>query len=496
MAAQLEDLDQAGALLRSVAAQLGHCARAAMKVAADPGIALTAPRSGRTFAAAEVALGAATLGPSGLLTLAAAAEANGLAITTAAQAYRGADAAVNATLRRSEFVAGHIVGAAATPALLGAALDAGVVGVALSAADLRVGSLPEPIRRLGGLTLRLLSRPAARTEALLPTVPGMVNGVVDTVPGGQLLAARLYGRTGQPGRVGRTGEPVTVADLSAGIEAIADLAGGFTGHPWLRESPAVAVDVQPGRPDRPAAGIGELVARMPPSSAGPRIRVQRIDGAAGRRSWVISIPGTATWSAVAGRTPFDLTGDVRLMAGQPTAGKTGLVEAMRAVGVAKGEPVLLVGYSQGGLIAAAAASDPRVRSEFTVTQVLTVGSPVASMPVPDDVGVLSIEHTDDLVPRLDAASNPDRSNWVTVSAGSERSGGSGSTPLASHELDRYQRTADIVGRSHDPSIGVWKEQAAGFLAGANRRATTWDVELSRVGPWSAQPGAHGPVAGR
>jgi pimeloyl-ACP methyl ester carboxylesterase len=163
-----------------------------------------------------------------------------------------------------------------------------------------------------------------------------------------------------------------------------------------------------------------------------------------------------------------------------------VVEAMRAVGVRQGEPVLLVGHSQGGLIAATVAADPAVRREFAVTQVLTTGAPVASIPIPDDVHVLSIEHSDDLVPRLDGSANRDRPNWVTVSARapieSLRSAQERSEPLVAHRLELYQRTAARIDSSIDPSIVNWRQGLSPFLYGPRSSGgAAWDVEVSRVG---------------
>jgi pimeloyl-ACP methyl ester carboxylesterase len=212
---------------------------------------------------------------------------------------------------------------------------------------------------------------------------------------------------------------------------------------------------------------------------------------------VVSIPGTATWSPIPGRTPFDATGNDRLMAGQRSSGTAGVVAALHAVGVRKGEPVLLVGYSQGGLLAAATASDPAVRREFTVSRVITTGAPIAAIPVPDDVEVLSIEHSNDLVPQLDGSANPDAPNWVTVRApapsGNSVSTGQSSTgqvstgqlstaqsdPLWAHQMELYQQTAALVARSSDPSITAWRAGLAPFVGGS-RPGAAWDVDVSRV----------------
>jgi pimeloyl-ACP methyl ester carboxylesterase len=143
--------------------------------------------------------------------------------------------------------------------------------------------------------------------------------------------------------------------------------------------------------------------------------------------------------------------------------------------------VLLVGHSQGGLIAAALAADPSVRKEFAIGHVLTSGAPVASMPVPDDVQVLSIEHSDDLVPRLDAAANHDRPNWITVTAPAGAGRPTSAEPLVAHRLELYRHTAERIDRSADPSIEVWREGLSPFLAGAGRSGIGWDVEVDRMG---------------
>jgi pimeloyl-ACP methyl ester carboxylesterase len=169
----------------------------------------------------------------------------------------------------------------------------------------------------------------------------------------------------------------------------------------------------------------------------------------------------------------------------------GVVQAMRALGVRKGEPVLLVGHSQGGLIAAALAADPAVRREFTVSHVLTSGAPVASIPVPAEVQVLSIEHSDDLVPRLDGSPNHDRPNWITVTAPAPTDGlpaADRAEPLLAHRAQLYQQTAERVDRSTDPSILFWRSGLAPFVDEAHRPAggnpgsgAGWDVVISRVG---------------
>jgi pimeloyl-ACP methyl ester carboxylesterase len=461
--AQLTDVERAGARLHALAGELAERGRVVVGLSVDPQLQLSAPLSPTTFARAEAALAAASVGPHGLLPAATRAELLGSSALAVASAYRTADATAARAFTAGVTLTGHAVGTGLGTLLPGFVGAMAVVAV-IAPDDPRRRRLPEPLRRLGGLTLRLLAEHGAVTEAMVPIVPGFLGG----------LTAGVFPTA--------PGPSTTIADVAIGLGVLGAGTGLVTGGtPWFREPGGVRVRSRPSPWQRPPTGAGELLDRIPAS--GPaKIHVERVDGPAGRR-WVVSVPGTSDWSPVAGPNPFDLTGDVRVMAGERTAAMSGVAAAMRETGVRRGEPVLLVGHSQGGLIAAALAADPAVRQEFSISHVLTSGAPVASVPVPEDVQVLSIEHSDDLVPRLDASANRDRPNWITVTAPAadgELASGERAEPLAAHRLDLYRHTAERIDRSADPSLAVWREGLSPFLAGAGRSGAGWDVEVSRV----------------
>lgn len=240
----------------------------------------------------------------------------------------------------------------------------------------------------------------------------------------------------------------------------------------------------------PAATTGELLLRVhglsPKEGAQPgSVRVDRISrpggaggagGAGGGTVAVVHLPSTQVWFPTRGPNPVDGETNVRSVAGQGTAVSAGVSAAMRAAGVRRGEPVMLVGYSQGGLTAAQLAADPRFRAEFSPRVVLTAGSPIAHMPVPDDVSVLALEHDGDYVHGLDGADNPDRASWTTVEAASGE---------PAHSAPGYAATADLVDASEHPSLLAWREEAAPFLADPSGSeavevtTTTW--VLTRTG---------------
>jgi hypothetical protein len=200
--------------------------------------------------------------------------------------------------------------------------------------------------------------------------------------------------------------------------------------------------------------------------AGPQIRVQRLDRPGGT-AWVVDLAGTRDWSLQPGPDPFDLSSDLHLLGGRPSDATAAVLAAMAAAGIRPGQPVLIAGHSQGGMVAAAIAADPAVRRRFTVTHLLTLGSPISRVPVPAGIQVLSIEHAEDPVPGLDGAPDPDRPTWVSVRAGPVRAGPElpelPVPSIAAHQATRYLATALRVDASSDPSVRAWRRSAAIFL---------------------------------
>jgi hypothetical protein len=220
-----------------------------------------------------------------------------------------------------------------------------------------------------------------------------------------------------------------------------------------------------------------------------RVRVVEVRSATGS-SWLVEVSGTQVWDPRAGPNPCDVTTDVRAMAGESTVLARGVQEALeQAQAQARTEagaepdrdpsvePVMLVGHSLGGIVAAGLAASPVFTARHRVTHVVTMGSPVARMPVPAGVEVLSLEHRQDPVPRLEGAANPDRAGWVTATRdldGRER------RASAAHGVGEYAATAAAVDRSTDPSLVAWREGSRGFLApGDDAQVVVRDYRIAR-----------------
>lgn len=207
--------------------------------------------------------------------------------------------------------------------------------------------------------------------------------------------------------------------------------------------------------------LASIVTSQSLLSGGSTVRVVQLPQSDGSSAWIVQIPGTVTWSPSAGEVPNDLTADLELMARRTAALSVGVLDALtqaqRAAGRAElGDPVMLTGHSLGGIAAASIAATPSARAVHNITHVVTVGSPVGHLPVPEDVEVLSLEHRKDVVTHLDLAPNPDRLTWTTVHRDVSEHGA-----LVYRETSRL--AAKAISDGSDPSLVRWAATAIPFL---------------------------------
>ncbi len=204
-------------------------------------------------------------------------------------------------------------------------------------------------------------------------------------------------------------------------------------------------------------------------------------------SYVVQIPGTQDWSPVRGDNPVDLTTNVWLEAARDTQMEDAVEQAMVRAQVPDGASVMLTGHSQGGITAAAMTTDQAFMDRYDVRSVVTGGSPIARIDVPDDVSVLSVENAQDLVPRLEGASNPDRPNWITVTRDLDDSEGvdpdTGYNTLgAAHLTARYAATGRAIDASTSETIERWRAQNAEFFTDGPTSAVATRYRISPVDP--------------
>lgn len=226
-------------------------------------------------------------------------------------------------------------------------------------------------------------------------------------------------------------------------------------------------------PPRSVAGLLQDVAvREADDEAGGAVDVRILDGPHGRRV-VVDIAGTTSWQLDPGAAPgqaSDIATNLRSLANEPSVLTRGVRQALRQAGVSSTDPIMLVGHSQGGMVAAVLATELSRDREFTVTQLVTAGSPIGLAGVPASVSVLSLENRGDVVPQLDGADNPDRSNWLTARVDE---GGDG--VLARHSVNSYVQGAADFDRDRDHAVKDWQSGADDFLDATGVHTTVFQV---------------------
>ncbi len=461
--ASLQDLGRAADRLDRSGDTVRGDALTGMRLATDPGLLASIAWSPGSGLHAVAALGTVGGAPGGLLALGLRIEVTARSVRAALAAYQLVDATVSRALDdlRSglAYGAGFALGSEA-PEALAVAGGLFVVGQLHDA-------LPDPLEDTLDGALRTLGDSEAASGLAgdadelwraglfeFPWVTDLVAGSAPDLMTGFVHGAGPWASWGVSTVAEATGAPWpprsyedAVAVIIAGGAIFGDFADGAA-RPIRRVSPL------PGsRPPRALPDLFSNNAGLTDASAHSRVRIVQVPQPDGSSAWIAQIPGTQEWDPRAGANPFDLTGDLHLMAGDTTTAmrsvRRALETAMADAGVPPGQPVMLSGHSQGGIIAAALAASPAFRRRFHVTRVVTSGAPIARFDIPKSVHVLSLEHEQDIVPRLEGETNPDRRTWVTV-----RRDVSGDTddPIAAHDRNLYAKTAREVVASDDPSI--------------------------------------------
>lgn len=416
----------------------------------------------------EAALAGAATGPSGAVELSLELEVLARLVRSSVSAYELADARLAGLVEEGLDVAGFAVGAAAVPLALGGVAALGVANPLLLAELGATGYLDRG-RLLGGLQQTMYDDPWLE-EALTRMAPGLVQGGAFSTLG-PFWSVTLSGREW----------PTT--DFSSAMTGLITFGGTF----------GVFQDTGSFRVARVAHGthpvdlgggtfVGSIFREQAALGDSPGqvqiITVQHRDGP----SYVVQIPGTQVWSPVRGDSPVDLTTNLALEAMRPTRMERAVSDAMARAHIPPGAPVMLTGHSQGGIVAASLTTDRAFMARYHVTSVVTGGSPIARVPVPDDVSVLSLEHEQDIVDKLEGRDNPERPNWVTVTrklSDAEGTENGVRDLVAAHSALTYSSTGHDVDVSTSETIRRWRQQNAAFFSDGPEVATAVRYQISR-----------------
>lgn len=173
-----------------------------------------------------------------------------------------------------------------------------------------------------------------------------------------------------------------------------------------RTSEAVATPVSP-------SSLLERIEKSEGDGASGEIQILKHTSALGAVSWSVVLAGTREW--LPGSTnPQDMQSNFQAIAGEVSDQQVAATVAMDMAGIAPGEPVELVGHSQGGAVALALAANPHLASRYNFRSVLTAGSPTGTIRPPDQIPVLNLENLADPVPALDGEAARVTGDAVTV----------------------------------------------------------------------------------
>ncbi len=140
------------------------------------------------------------------------------------------------------------------------------------------------------------------------------------------------------------------------------------------------------------------------------------------RRWLVSLPGTDHPEPESQPNPADLETNMREELNIPSAMRLGVIDAihnaMDAAGISREnrreEKVLICGHSQGGIVAVALAAAGPEEIGFTVSGVITLGSPTRRHRIGPDVTMLAVEHDQDVVPTMDGTPRRQADQRVVV----------------------------------------------------------------------------------
>jgi len=153
------------------------------------------------------------------------------------------------------------------------------------------------------------------------------------------------------------------------------------------------------------------------------IKVTKVVDADGVVRWRVALPSTQEWlSRFNGDQGAvnDLDSNLALMLTPSLRSQyeRAVLQAMQQAGVGPDDPVMLVGFSQGGIMAGHLAA---YNSDYNWDAVVVAGAPIDSMPIPSSTTVVSVQHDGDPVPRLDSVISlgtggyaQQRPNWTTI----------------------------------------------------------------------------------
>ncbi len=219
----------------------------------------------------------------------------------------------------------------------------------------------------------------------------------------------------------------------------------------------------------PPSGIADLFRGVFHAHQGHRgvVGIHEVPQPDGTSAYVVYIPGTEDWHPGT-TTPFNPVSNSKGVIAEVNEAMAVTVSAMEAAGIPPDAPVMLAGYSQGGLTATALAASSGFTRRFNVTHVATAGSPTGRIPRAKGIQYFHSEIAEDITPGVDGAPKPDRANVTTVSARLRDSpeplvAARGRDLEGAHHPLSYLAVSELVDANPTVSTQAWSDSARAFL---------------------------------
>ena len=431
--ADVDDMFRTGGVLRRRGLDAGEVAVTCHGFLVDANLLHSAPFSPGSFATFEATLLGALDGPDGLTRHAVEMSVSGTVLQGRATAYYAFDRAQQMSLDVRAWAQGTALagGVVATPVLLLGMAVTNPVGTLL------LGTTASANREelLAAANAYVLEHPGVVEDlvAALPwTITAFGAGATSVLPPGALVVLTQLGLT-----------PTSVPD---GAALVASLYTAGRGEAHRVDNPL---------PTKPPANLAEhLVTLDAVNKDEGSFQIREAVGPDGEPVYTIYLPGTHSIRGPGGVDPSvqDMGTNFSGIAGLDNAYQQAVRQAMADYGIEPGDTVNFVGHSQGGIVAARLAQDltdpDNPGGAYDVRQVVTAGSPVDDIELPESVQMLSLVNEHDLVPRFDGTPYHDASNHTTIVFAEQR-GSVGEN----HALGgMYAAQAQSLQESTDPAV--------------------------------------------
>ena len=164
----------------------------------------------------------------------------------------------------------------------------------------------------------------------------------------------------------------------------------------------------------------------------------------GSVSWIVTLPSTKDWVVPSDAGAVnDLDADLLLLAFPELQSQyeKAALDAMKQAGIGEGEPVLLTGWSLGGILAGRLVESGA--GGYDYAGLVVAGAPIDHMHIAADIPVVQVKHMTDPVHRADMIDSiPDSGTHVSLWDGPLSAKGldlqTGTT--LGHNADQYRET--------------------------------------------------------